>query len=105
MAGQRPGLMRRLETGQYFWNFQNQPENYSLRPLPTNEPVPRLAFLLTHSLHISIYDFRGMVLSSDLNSMTKRLREIGSSIRNLRDYRLSMPTDEYFKFVYFCGFN
>ncbi|KAI6189661.1 hypothetical protein M3Y97_00032700 [Aphelenchoides bicaudatus] len=82
LSSQRPSLIRRLETGQYFWNFQSQPESHSFTPLPTNEQVPR-----------------GMVLSSDMNAMTKRLREIGSSIRNMRDYRLSMPSDEYFRSV------
>lgn len=59
-------------------------------------------FLGSQKLKVVSYPavFSGMVLNSDLSSMTKRLREIGASIRNLRDYRLSIPSDEYFRYAH-----
>ncbi|CAD5232257.1 unnamed protein product [Bursaphelenchus xylophilus] len=74
----RPSLMRRLETAQYFWNDQQKDELYQKKALPVNDPIPS-----------------GLVLNSDMKNLQGRLKKIGDEIRGLREYRLSATTSDY----------
>ncbi|KAI6200104.1 hypothetical protein M3Y96_00697700 [Aphelenchoides besseyi] len=79
----RPSILRRLETSQYFWNSHDRmPNNNALSLLTTSDHMPS-----------------GVALQSDILPMTKRLREIGANLKNMREYRLSIPSDEYFRNV------
>lgn len=77
----RPSLMQRLETSAYFWEPERPTEGrLPGAALPTSTAVPS-----------------ALVLPTDLDALTRRLRQIGADVRNLRQYRLSAPTDVYFK--------
>ncbi|KAI6213816.1 hypothetical protein M3Y94_00196700 [Aphelenchoides besseyi] len=79
----RPSILRRLETSQYFWNSHDRLSNDNvLSSLTTSDQMPS-----------------GVALQSDILPMTKRLREIGANLKNMREYRLSIPSDEYFRNV------
>ncbi|KAH7730257.1 hypothetical protein AAVH_01305 [Aphelenchoides avenae] len=84
----RTSLMRRLQTSNYFWEpstskLVRPPEPYEPVMLMPSEPIPT----------------SGILLDSDVPMMNSRLQAIRQNLNNLREYRLNMPSVDYFQTI------
>lgn len=77
-------LLEQLETSKYFWDI----DKYKLNNTTNNKRLKNLDNQI---------GFGGIILHSEMPMAVTRIKEVKADLVNLRNYRLNMGSEEYFK--------